>query len=150
MNRKPDTALATLLRWREFEEQGAANRYQQRTVEVVRSQERRAQAHEALAQVQRRIEQAMAGEHLDLAALQLANRFEERAWQAVDDRQADLETACTAQAEAQGVHVQARARSRVVASRHQRACARESERLDKLAFDRMADLLASARGTSRD
>lgn len=138
--------LATLLRWREFQESGAANHYRRCSAATGRCEDEVQRAESEVLHVLERRNQMLATSELDIAGLQWVARFEDIARSVVAERQASLAEAEQAQAEARAAHVAARARTRVVDARHARIAQGERERAEKVSFDRMADLIAVRRG----
>lgn len=137
--------LATLLRWREFQESGAANHYRQCHAATVRCREAADRAESEVRRILERRDRMLASSELDITGLQWVAQFEEVARSVVSERQAALAEAEDTRDGARDAHVEARARTRVVDARRQRAVREEHERAEKVSFDRMADLLAARR-----
>lgn len=145
MSRKPSAAVATLLRWREFEEARASETFLRRCHETGLALERMQQAQAALDAIHARREQVLADQRVDLSLLQAIDAFEAQAWSRLDTRRDEHAAALRQQQAAQDQHVAARAGTRVAETRHERLRAEEREQEEKRMFDRMADLYASHR-----
>jgi len=141
------TALAALVRWREFAETRASDvfRRSNQAAESARSECMDAQGKvDAIQQARLRALQAAS---IDLARLQLVAQVEDVAQAVVRKRQRELDIAQDARQEAQNAYVEARAQTRVADSRNERLAQQRHEHEEKLMFDRMADLYTQSRST---
>lgn len=142
-------AIATLVRWREFEESRASAEFQRSCEQVRRSAERTAAAEAGIQRIRHRQSQLQSAPNLDLERIRLVAQIEEIAWQTL--REAELESAQADEQRqaAMARHAQARARTRVGRTRLEQAQAQNADREEKLSFDRMADI-HQARRASHD
>ena len=142
-------AIATLLRWREFQEDRAADAYGRRVEQTrhaeLRSEEAQARVDE-VRQAQARLLEAGA---LDLDRLRAVAAIEDAAWRRAQAAQAEQRDAQAAQLRAREAHVAARGDTRVARSRHDRVAAQVRDREEKRQFDLMADLFNQSKSHAR-
>ncbi|QDH70143.1 hypothetical protein [Marilutibacter alkalisoli] len=142
--------LSSLLRWREFRESGTASEYRQARADTARAQDALAKAQKSLDYLQARRGDLLRGERLDIAIIELLAQLETNTADVLDEHCLTVEAAQVHEMQCRSTHLEARAQTRAVQARHGRVLVAEQERTDKLTFDRMADLLASARRLSGD
>lgn len=145
MKRNATAAIATLVRWREFEESRASDVYRQRAVEAEKRRGMLDQAETSVDDVRRYRLDLLQAPRLDMARLHVASGVEAIARLKADECETELKTARERQEAARAIHVAARAQTRVAESRRARVSACESERIEKTLFDWMADLRISGR-----
>lgn len=145
MKRNATAAIATLVRWREFEESRALNGYRQTAVEAEKRRAMLDQAETSVDDVRRYRLDLLQATTLDMARLHVASGVEDMARLSASQREAELEAARKRQDSARAANVAARAQTRVAESRRARVSACESERIEKTLFDWMADLRISGR-----
>lgn len=135
-----NTAISTLVRWREFEEARASDEFRRCAVHTRSVAERVEGALGAIERVQQHRTALLDAPQVDLAWFQMAAQIEEAAWHRLEAMQAEHAAAQQQQDTALGNHVGARTRTRVADARHQRMTAAEMEHAEKQTFDWMADL----------
>lgn len=133
-------AIATLLRWREFQEERAADAYGRRVEQTRHAALRSEQAQARVEQVREAQTRLLESGALDLDRLRAVAAIEDAAWRRAQAAQAAQREAEAAQQRARDAHVAARADTRVTRSRHDRVAAQLREQEEKRQFDRMADL----------
>lgn len=139
------TALAALVRWREFTETRASDvfRRSNQVADKARIASMDAQDKvDAIQQVRLRVLQER---NIDLARLHLVAQVEDVAQDVARERERELDVAQEARQEAQNAYVEARAQTRVADSRNERLSRQRREHEEKLMFDRMADLYTQSR-----
>ncbi len=140
MKRSSHESLSMLVRWREFQESRASSEFQRSFAETRKSQAGVGQAAVAMEDIREYQVAFLRSPQLDLEILQVVADVAQGALQRLEDAQADQAAASQRQDEAQAQHVAARAKTRVVEGRRQRADLARREQAEKLEFDRMADL----------
>ncbi len=143
-------ALPALARWRAFGEARAADSFQREAFATSQADARTEDARLHLQDVFDSVSALLDAESIDLPRLQLASQIHDAA---ADRLQEHSELSAAARAlrdEAQSVYVAARADTRMVEVREQRRSAVESERREKLMFDRMADMRIQTRSARDD
>ena len=138
-------ALSRLLRWREFDESRASDALRASSVEAACAQQRRDLAEEAKDTQRASRGELLAHDRLDLAALHAAMQLEADAEARLRERDELLRMAREEEARMREAHLQARARTRVVATRHARVAAEVAGQREKAEFDRVADACQSIR-----
>lgn len=141
---KPN-AIATLVRWRGFQESCAADAYRRCATETDASKGALAEAQARLDDVRDRRLALLETDELDMARLQVVAQIEEIVDTKAAEQKKHFEAAQERQDRARSEHVGSRAQSRVAESRHGRVKAHAQEREEKIQFDRMADLHAASR-----
>jgi hypothetical protein len=149
MSRAGDGAIATLVRWREFEEARASSAFQQSRAKLRRVEERVSHATDSVDQAQRQLSTLLEASTLDLSLLQAASQIEQERWADLQDLEAERASAGQQQDAAQVQHVAARAQTRVAQTRRERLAAVLQNREEKLEFDWTADLYAQSRRGQR-
>lgn len=145
MKRNATAAIATLVRWREFQESRASATYRQCAAAAEKSQAMLVEAEAGVDDVRRYRLDLLQATRLDMARLHVASGVEDVARLNANERQAELVATRERQDSARATHVAARAQTRVAESRHARVSACESERAEKALFDWMAELRVSGR-----
>lgn len=145
MSRQPLKAIATLVRWRKFEESLASDEFRRSHVQAQRSAEQADGANGKVGDVRQRLSEMLAAPQLDLERIRLAAQIEEDAWRRLQMAEAELAEARQQRDIAQARHVETRARTRVSQARQQKKKAACDERIEKILFDRMADIYLAGR-----
>lgn len=142
-------AIATLVRWREFEESRASSAFQGSCEQARSCAERVVAAEDGIERIRSHRSQLQASPSLDLERIRLVAQIEEAAWERWQDAERESASAEERRLAALARHAQARARTRVGAARLRAARTAGAEREEKQLFDRMADIY-QARRTSHD
>lgn len=143
-------ALPALARWRAFGEARAADRFQREAFATSQADTRTEDASLHLQDVSHSVSALLDADSVDLPRLQLASQIHNAAAERLQE-QRDLSAAARAlRIEAQSAYAAARADTRMVEVRERRCAAVESERREKLMFDRMADMQNQTRSASDD
>lgn len=142
-------AIATLVRWRVFEESCASSEFQGSCEQARRCVERVGAAKDDIESIRGRQSQLQAAPRLDLERIRLVAQIEEAAWGRWQDAECESASAEERRLAALTRHAQARARTRVAAARLCAARTAGAEREEKRLFDRMADIY-QARSASHD
>lgn len=146
MKRNAGASIATLVRWRGFQESRASADYRQATATVERSVAALEQAQTRLQLAQLHRLDLLQSAQLDMARLQVSAGIEDVAHQQTVNRERELDSARGRQERTRADHLQARAHTKVAESRHAKVATREDEHAEKSLFDWMADLCTATRG----
>ena len=144
MSNRQAPAISTLVRWRAFQEALAERSCQEATGRVAKARDEHATACEAAATIGRRREDMLSAGILDLALLQAIAEFEREAWDEQVARRDALHERERERDEALSAHFDARTRTRVAESRHDRIAAELRDHEEKKLFDQMASLLVAS------
>lgn len=145
MKRTRDDAIATLVRWREFEEACVSAEYRTCYAQAQRDADGVATAQLALLGIRKRQVQLQATANLDLERIRLVGRIEEAAWENLQQAERTSVSSEARRLEALEHHALARANTRVGRSRLQSALAATTDSEEKRSFDRIADLYRAGR-----
>jgi hypothetical protein len=143
---RTSAAIATLVRWREFQEAQSRVDLMSLACDTMAARECSDQSQTSVDDVRSQLGELFAQSRLDLSLLQHGAQIEDAAWQNLQAARMALSQASEREAIAQASHLQARAKTRVADSRRQRITAEELDREEKTAFDRMAELYRPASG----
>lgn len=144
MDRRQHT-LATLVRWREFEQAKARSACQVRAAEVRRADLALEEAADLAHGLQAERTGVLATGFLDLARLGVVTDLEERAWTAHEACATRRSRAVEGHALAQAEHLGARARLNVAHAASERVDHEQRQVREKHQFDQLMDLLAAGR-----
>lgn len=147
MRRSRSAGLATLVRWRGFQESRSAISLGQASQAMEAAADSLQHARGRLEELDRQRLDLLQAPELDLARLQVGASIEDFADRQVRDEEAGFKVAQAAHAEACHLHAQARAQTRVAEIRYARVASAEADRGEKMMFDWMADL-RSAQGAN--
>lgn len=142
MSAKQSTAIRTLVRWRAFQEALAERECQQAAARVLEARAAVDEAQAVVDVIQRRRDELLGAQALDLGWLRAVDEFEQRAADEVRARTDTLDAANRVRDDAVSEHLQARSRSRVAETRCDRVVMQENDLEEKRLFDRMASLIA--------
>lgn len=140
MSRDPNKAIATLVRWREFQEARASDEFRQRSAKTRQAKATVDLANANVEKVQKHRALLLESPNLDLPRLLMAAQIEEVHWHQLREHQAVHVAAQELEGQALAQHVAARAHTRVAEARKQRKNAEHSDHAEKMSFDWMADL----------
>jgi len=149
MRNRSVTAISTLVRWREFQEQRAAIELGQRSLETAQAAQGEQLAETLVDDVRQHLSGLLADSRIDLTRFQITAAIEDSAWQALQSSKAALVVAQQHQDMAQAAHLQTRASTRVAETREQHLMTIERDVEEKATFDRMAELYRPAKGLKR-
>lgn len=141
---KPISAIATLVRWREFRQKRAAIAFQSRSHEASLARSCSEEARAKVDDIRAQLSSMLSERSIDISQLQWVSQIEDITWQQLQSAQAELSQTVEAQSLAQAAHLAARAQTEVAAKRSQHERAIGSDRDEKAAFDRMAELYRPA------
>lgn len=139
------TALAALVRWREFTETRASDVFRRSNQVADKARIASVDAQDKVDAIQQVRLRVLQERNIDLARLHLVAQVEDVAQDVARERERELDVAQEARQEAQNAYVEARAQTRVADSRNERLSRQRREHEEKLMFDRMADLYTQSR-----
>lgn len=139
------TALAALVRWREFTETRASDVFRRSNQVADKARIASVDAQDKVDAIQQVRLRVLQEHNIDLARLHLVAQVEDVAQDVARERERELDVAQEARQEAQNAYVEARAQTRVADSRNERLSWQRREHEEKLMFDRMADLYTQSR-----
>jgi len=141
------TALAALVRWREFTETRASDAFRRSNQVAEKARIACMDAQGKVDAIQQARLLVLQEESIDLARLHLVVQVEDIAQAVARECERELDVAQEARQTAQSAYVEARAQTRVADSRHERLSRQRREHEEKLMFDRMADLYMQSKST---
>lgn len=139
------TALAALVRWREFTETRASDVFRRSNQAAEKTRIASMDAQSKVDAIQQARLHVLQEESIDLARLHLVSQVEDIAQAAAHECERELDAAKEVRQEAQNAYVEARAQTRVADSRNERLSRQRREHEEKLMFDRMADLYTQSK-----
>lgn len=143
-------ALPALARWRAFGEARAADRFQREAYATSQADRRAEDASLHLQDVSHSMSDLIGAARIDLPRLQLASQIHDAAADRLQEQRELSDAARELRNEAQRAYAAARADTRMVDVRARRRAAVDSERQEKLMFDRMADMQTRTRSARDD
>lgn len=138
-SRKID-AVAALVRWRSFGQTLAERAHRRASAECTEARTKADAARSNVDAVTHHLRDMLSAPILDLAKLQCVAQMQEHALAVSASRDMDLAEASDKRQAAMSMHLEARTKTRIVESRHERIAAAAADRAEKRDFDRMAEL----------